>query len=292
LWPDSRVRSSYPLTWTDSGRSSSRQPNLQNIPRRKDIRDLFGVPPGGVLIEADLSQIEFRIMVCLAGDENGIAGYLRGDDAHVMTARGISGNHIPTKEQRTNAKPVNFGFLYGAQAATVQGMVADDYGVIWTDAQSFAFRDVFMRTYPRIPEFHAESRQRLVTNRGWFESVVGHVFYYKEWDARDQGKRDHTFRAALNSEAQGPAAQLMFYIMGLSRRMLDARGFHSVEFVNTVHDSVLIEVPNPAWVPDVIATVREASQVAYEWVRHWFVVPLVLDFKAGESWGSLADVKD
>lgn len=292
LWPDSRVRSSYPLTWTDSGRSSSRNPNLQNIPRKKEIRDLFGAPPGSVLLEADLSQIEFRIMVCLAKDENGIAGYMRGEDAHTMTARAVSGNPAPTKEQRTNAKPVNFGFLYGAQAFTVQGMVADDYGVIWTDAQSEKFRDTFMRTYPRIPIFHAESKRRLIQNRGWFESVVGHTFHYAEWDAKDAGKRDHTFRSALNAEAQGPAAQLMFYIMLLTRRLLDARGFHTVEFVNTVHDSVLVEIPNPAWVPDVVATMREASTKAYEWVRSWFVVPLILDFKVGESWGSMSDVKD
>lgn len=173
---------------------------------------------------------------------------------------------------------------------TVKGMVADDYGVIWTDRQAEQFRDTFMRTYPRIPIFHAESRRRLIANRGWFESVVGHTFHYAEWDAKDTGKRDHTFRSALNAEAQGPAAQLMFYIMVLTRRLLDARGFTTVEFVNTVHDSVFVEIPNPAWVPDVVATMREASAKAYEWVREWFVVPLVLDFKVGESWGSMTDV--
>lgn len=291
VWPDSRLRSHYPMTWTDSGRTSSRTPNLQNIPRKKEIRDLFGVAPGHVMVESDLSQMEFRIMVCLAKDETGIAGYIRGDDAHAMTARGVSGNPTPTKEQRTLAKPINFGFIYGAQAPTVQKIAADDYGVIWTDRQAESFRDTFMETYPRLPEFHATSRERLIHNRGWFESVVGHVFHYHEWDNRDQGRRDHAFRAALNAEAQGPCAQICFYIMVLARTLLDKRGFQSVEFVNHVHDSILTDVPNPAWVPDVVATIEEASQLALEWVKRWFVVPLVMDHAQGESWGSLEEIK-
>lgn len=291
VWPDSRVRSSYPLTWTDSGRSSSRKPNLQNIPRKKEIRDLFGVPGGSVLLESDLSQIEFRIMVCLARDENGIVGYLRGEDAHTMTARKVAGVDHPTKEQRSLAKPINFGFLYGAQAPMVQQYAADEYGVVWSLEQAQEFRNIFMATYPAIPVFHSDSRNRLLKNRGWFESAVGHVFHYEDWEHTNQQKRDHAFRAALNSEAQGPAAHIMFYIMVLTRRLLDARGFHSVEFVNTVHDSLLTEVPNPAWVPDVVATCNEAVRIAHDWVRSWFVVPLVMDHKIGQSWGSLEDYK-
>lgn len=291
VWPDSRIRSSYPLTWTDSGRTSSRSPNLQNIPRKKEIRDLFGAPPGAVLLESDLSQIEFRIMVCLAHDENGIQGYLRGEDAHTMTARSASGNPTPTSEQRSQAKPINFGFLYGARAGMVQQLVADDYGVIWSDAEAENFRNIFFQTYKRLPDFHESSKQQLIRNRGWFESVTGHVFHYSDWDHKDSGKRDHAFRAALNAEAQGPAANICFYIMVLARRLLDQRGFDSVVFVNHVHDSLMSEIPNPAWVPDVVATINEAAQMAYTWVQSWFIVPLIMEHKAGESWGNLKDVK-
>ena len=289
--PDSRVHSTYPLTLTDTGRSSSRKPNLQNIPRKKEIRDLFGAPPGGVLVEGDLSQIEFRIMVCLAGDENGIAGYLRGEDAHTMTARTITGHYEVTKEERSRAKPVNFMFIYGGQWMTAQAIAADDYGVVWSDQEALGFRNAFMATYPRLPEYHESSKRRLIENRGWFESAVGHTFFYENWDHPNQGKRDHEFRAALNAEGQGPAAQLCFYIMALSRRMLDQRGFGAVKFVNTVHDSLLMEVPNPAWVPDVVATVNEAAAMAHNWVKSWFVVPFIMEFAAGESWGSLKEIK-
>lgn len=291
IWPDSRIRSHYPLTWTDSGRSSSRTPNLQNISRKKEIRDLFGVSAGSVLLESDLSQIEFRIMVCLAKDENGINGYLRGDDAHTITALNFTGGSKPTKEQRTLAKPINFGFLYGAQAAMVKGIAADDYGVIWTDQEAEDFRNIFMRTYPGLPIFHADRKRSLTTDRGWFESAVGHVFHYDDWDHPNQGKRDHAFRAYLNAHAQGPAAQICFYIMVLSSRMLWERGFKTVKFVNTVHDSILTEVPNPMWVPDVVQCITEASQRVHEWVKDWFVVPLIMEHSQGESWGSLVEIK-
>lgn len=291
VWPDSRIRSSYPITWTDSGRSSSRSPNLQNIPRDPEIRDLFGVQTGHRLIESDLSQIEFRIMVCLARDENGIAGYMRGDDAHTMTARTITGQQKVTKEQRNLAKPVNFGCLYGANAYTVQQYALNEYGVLWTEEDSQKFVDVFMSTYPRIPEFHKLSRSRLTANRGWFESVLGHTFFYDGWDSKDNSHRDHIFRAALNAEAQGPAAQICFYIMVLASRLLEKRGFRDVKFVNTVHDSILIDVPNPAWVPDVVAIIDEAAAGAHQWVKSWFVVPLIMEHKQGESWGSLEDIK-
>ena len=291
LWPDSRVRTNYPLTWTDSGRTSSRQPNLQNIPRKKEIRDIFGAPPGSILVESDLSQIEFRMMVCLAKDENGIRGYMRGEDAHTMTARLITGNETPTKAQRTDAKPVNFGFLYGAQAGTVKQIAADDYNVIWTDKQAQDFRTLFMATYPAIPIFHETARALLIKNRGWFESAVGHIFRYDEWNHKNRGKQDHAFRAALNAEAQGPAAQLCLYIMVLSRRLLDQRGFGTVKFVNHVHDSMMSEVPDPAWVPDVVDTITEATALAREWVQDWFVVPLLLEHAYGESWGSLTEIR-
>ncbi len=291
MWPDSRIRSHYPLTWTDSGRSSSRSPNLQNIPRKKEIRDLFGVPDGSVLLESDLSQIEFRIMVCLAGDQNGIEGYLRGEDAHTTTAKRASGSDKPTSEQRSRAKPINFGFLYGAHWRMVQALVADDYGVIWTDSEAEGFRNLFFETYPALPVFHQSSKMKLIANRGWFESTTGHIFYYEDWDHEDQKRRDHAARAALNAEAQGPAAQICMYIMVLTRRLLNERGFRSVKFVNHVHDSVMTEIPNPDWLPDVVQCFDEAVEMAHDWVKSWFIVPLIMEHKYGQSWGKLQDYK-
>jgi DNA polymerase-1 len=288
--PDSRVHSSYLLSWTDTGRTSSRSPNLQNIPRRREIRDLFGVPDGGTLLEADLSQIEFRIMVCLARDETGIAMYARGEDAHTTTGRAISGKDTLTKEERSRAKPVNFGFLYGAQAGMAQRVAADDYGVEWSLAEAEEFRRVFFATYRRLSQFHAACAAELVAAKGWFASVVGHTYYYADWNAKDARRREHAFRSALNARAQGPAAQICLYILGVARRLLDARGMRAVRFVNTVHDSIMAEIPAGVPVEAVVAVLEEASQVAAQWVREWFVVPLVMEYAAGPSWGSLQPV--
>lgn len=290
----SRIHSDYTQTYTDSGRSSSRDPNVQNIPRKKEIRDLFGVPPGYKMLEADLNQIEFRIMVCLAKDENGIAAYLRGEDAHSNTARAMAamaGRSTFTKEERSCAKPINFGTLYGGEWGVIQAVARNDYGMELTKEQCQAFRDLFMRTYPRIGDFHTASRQKLITNGGWFESVVGHVFYYEGWDSPDEKHRDHIFRAALNSEAQGPAAQICFAIMVNVRRALDRAGLRWVRFVNTVHDSLVVEIPPTVSVESVIEIFEAAVAVAYQWVKPWLVVPLLMEYKVGESWGSLEEVK-
>jgi uracil-DNA glycosylase family 4 len=287
----SRVHPTHWLTGTDTSRPSSSNPNVYNIPQLAEIRDLFGAPPGQVLGESDLSQIEFRIMVSLARDESGIAGYLRGDDAHTMTARTISGNPNPTKEQRTQAKPVNFGNIYGAHWKTAQAQAADDYGVYWTDEEAQRFQEDFFGTYTRIRPFHDLSRRKLIDNKGWFESVTGHVFHYRDWDHPDQATRDHTFRSALNAEAQGPAANICYVIAARARRLLDQRGFARVAIVNSVYDSIMTEIPDPAWAPAVFRTIDDAAQQAYAWVRPWFLVPLVLEHKVGESWGSLEEVK-
>lgn len=284
-----RVHPSHWLTSTDTSRPSSSDPNVYNIPRDRRIRNLYGVPPGSLLLDSDLSQIEFRIMVSLAKDENGIAGYLRGDDAHTMTARKISGNAQPTKEERSQAKPVNFGNLYGAHWKTAQAQAVNDYGVIWSDQQAEAFQRSFFDTYPRIPQFHDSSRAKLKTNRGWFESVTGHVFHYRDWDHPDQKKRDHAFRAALNAEAQGPGANICYLIAVVARRVLDARGMMDVVMVNSVYDSIMTEIPNPKDLPAVVEIVEEASEITYEWIKSWFLVPLVMEHEIGEAWGSLEE---
>jgi len=291
VWDDSRLHPSHWMTSTDTSRPSSSDPNVYNIPRNREIRDLFGVPRGSRLVESDLSQIEFRIMVCRAHDENGIAGYLRGDDAHTMTARTIAGTPTPTKEQRSEAKPVNFALLYGGTWAVVQAQARDEFGVYWSEEDCRRFTDDFFITYPAIPIFHDNCRTRLVNNRGWFESVTGHVWFYPDWNAENQGRRDHTFRSAINSEGQGPASNICLYIAVQTRRLLNARGFRTVRFINSVYDSIMLEVPNPKWVPDVIATIEDARALAAEWVKSWFVVPLIMEHEVGESWGSLEEFK-
>jgi len=165
IGPDSRVRPTHWLTSTFTSRPSSSDPNVYNMPTKPEIRDLVGCPQGSVLVESDLSQIELRIMVCLARDENGIEAYRRGDDAHTATARNISGNPNPTKKQRTDAKPVNFGNIYGAHWRTAQRQAFLDYGVVWTDEEAQRFQETFFATFPRMRPYHDYVKQEMIANR-------------------------------------------------------------------------------------------------------------------------------
>ncbi len=288
----SRVHSRFPVTRTDTGRTSSSDPNLQNIPRKPEIRDLFGVPSGAELLEADLNQIEFRIMVCLAKDPTGIEAYIRGDDAHTTTAKAFTDGAPPTKEQRSCAKPVNFALIYGGDWSNVQRQARVDFDLDWSETQCKEFVRFFVNTYKRLPEFHRECMEELLQNRGWFESVLGHTFFYKDWDNTNKGKQDHMFRAALNSRGQGPAAQICFTIMVHARRLMQARGLSKqAPYVNHVHDSVMTQVSSHKHVEHIVETFEEAVAEVYEWVKPWFVVPLVMDYKLGDSWGSLEDYK-
>lgn len=280
---DSRVHSLFTNTFTDTGRPSSREPNLQNISKKKEIRNLFGATPGWVMGDSDLSQIEFRIMVCLAQDRNGIAGYLRGDDAHTMTASSFTS--VVTEEQRGKAKAINFALLYGGDYYNVQRVAFDWYEQDWPDEDCKTFVKGFFGLYQQMKTFHAHCRDKLVYNRGWFESILGHCFHYKDWDSTDRGMQDHVFRSALNSEAQGPAAQICFAIAGRAHRLCVERKI-PVRFVNTVHDSLLWESPTRETFAQVVLTLEDARAQVHEWIKPWFVVPLVMDHKIGESWGA------
>ncbi|KKN68889.1 hypothetical protein LCGC14_0446750 [marine sediment metagenome] len=287
--PNNRIHSQYPMTWTDTGRSSSRKPNMQNIARVPAIRDLFGVPPGSVMIEADLSQMEFRIMVCLAKDPTGIQGYINGDDAHTITARNFA--PTPTKEQRTRAKPINFALLYGGGWENVQRQARNEYDLDWSQTMCEGFTTIFFDTYQRLPQYHTECQVAFIQNRGWFESILGHIYHYRDWDNPNRGRQEHAFRSYLNSHAQGPCAQIMFAIMVHARRLLNDRNLQRVRFINTVHDSVLIEAPDPKLVPEVVHIMEQARAIVFEWVKPWFVVPLEVEYSVGESWGSLEEYK-
>ncbi len=288
LGSDSRLHSSFTNTFTDTARSSSRKPNVQNVERSKPVRNLFGAPPGELLMESDFSQMEFRIMVCLARDLSGIEAYQQGLDAHTLTAQSFAPD--PTDEHRTWAKVINFALLYGGDAYKVQQWARDQYGLDWSFKQAEQFVEIFFQTYPMIPQFHTDCDIRLTENRGWFTSVTGHNFHYRDWDHPNTAKRDHAFRAHINSQAQGPAAQITFMTMFHADRLLLERGMGDIKMVNTVHDSILTEIPSEELIGPITAAIEDGRDIAYEWVKDWMIVPLLMDHKIGPSWGAMKEV--
>ena len=285
VWPDGVVRSSYTNTWTDSGRRSSRKPNVQNLPRKGIVRKFFRARPGNILVQADFSQIELRIAMCLARDPVGIAAYMRGEDLHTETARAISGLLTPTKEQRTHAKPVNFACIYGAHWTRVQQQAAQDYGVWLTDEQAQEYHAMFFRRYSHLQPWHESCHQELRDNRGRAMHIVGHPHVYEDWDHEDQKKRDHAFRAHLNSKCQGPAAYINMYTLSLTdRAIVDQR--LPARIVHEEHDSVLVDT-DPAARDEVCGVIAESTKTVAEWIKEWFIVPLVVEFEHGPNRGEL-----
>lgn len=288
---DGRIHSNYNNTSTDTGRTSSNEPNMQNVPRPKRIRDLFGVPEGYTLLQSDFSQIELRIAMCLARDEAGIAAYLRGEDLHTNTARVVAGGSgEPTKEQRTHAKILNFSLVYGGTAYTIRNYAQNLYGIIMSAQQSEDYCDLFFSTYPGLKRWHDECNRLLVQNQGWSEHAVGHRFFYKDWNSEHQGTRDHAFRAHINSKGQGPAGYMAIYTLILAQRAFHERGIDA-RTVGTVHDSILTEVRRGSEA-DAIAALNDCVQKVHRWVSDWFVVPLIMDHEVGPAWGSLEKWKN
>lgn len=287
VWPDGFVRSSYHNTVTDSGRRSSRGPNIQNLPRGKSVRQYFRARPGNVLVQGDYSQIELRVAMCLAKDPVGLAAYNRGEDLHTETARIISGNPNPTKEERTNAKPVNFSLIYGAHWTRLKAQAAEDYGIWLSDEECQEYHELFFGRYKQLPIWHERTHNELRARQGKAMHIVGHPYYYEDWNHPDQGRRDHAFRAHLNSKCQGPAAYLNMYLLILTDRMIHEAGIPAT-IVHEEHDSVVVDTPEE-YVDRICSIMNKAAQKCHEWVSDWFVIPLVVEFEVGPNRGELQD---
>jgi len=286
---DGRVHPTYYNTTTLSGRTSCRDPNFQNQPRGKDIRDFFIPTPGWVLWQGDFSQIELRIAFSLANEQAGIAAYLRGADAHTETAEVIAelrqASKI-TKEDRTKAKPVNFGLLYGGGVSTLLSFAREKYGIEFSESDGQYIVRWYFNKYSGLSAWHTASLHDFRYNRGHVESVLGFSSYWADWDSDDQGARGHAERSALNMRVQGPAGHMCLYTLVLTDRLLTDHGMQS-RVLGSVHDSIVGESP-----PDELgAALRvvngEALPTCHKWVAPWFKVPLIMDFETGQALGSL-----
>lgn len=280
------VRSSFTNTWTDSGRRSSRKPNIQNLPRKGIVRQFFAARPGNILLQGDFSQIELRIAMCLAGDPAGIAAYQRGDDLHTETARAIAGE-APTKEQRTHAKATNFSLIYGGSYKTVQDYAFRNYGIWLSDEDAKLFCKTFFTRYQHLQPWHERTHQELRDNKGKAMHIAGHPYEYAEWDNEDQKKRDHAFRAHLNSKCQGPAAYINMYTLILSDREIVERNLPA-RIVHEEHDSTIVDC-HPDVADECALILHNSAQQVAEWIKDWFVVPLVVEFERGPNRGQLEE---
>ena len=271
-----RVHSTFDQTATATGRISSSEPNLQNIPVRteegKEIREAFLPREGWVLLDADYSQIELRLMAHFSGDPALIDAFRKGEDIHARTASEIF--DVPpewvTPELRSRAKAVNFGLIYG-----ISGFgLSRNTGVSRKEAA--AFIEKYFRTYPGVKRFMDRTASE-GADRGYAETLMGRRRYLPELKSPKAPIREFGKRAAMNTPVQGTAADIIKLAMVRIDRALREAGLQS-RLILQVHDELLLECP-PEEADRAAELLREAMEGAIE-----LSVPLVAEVHRGASW--------
>ncbi len=271
-----RIHTSYHQAVAATGRLSSSDPNLQNIPIRttegRRIRQAFIAPPGHRLVAADYSQIELRIMAHLSGDESLLRAFSEDRDVHQATAAEVFGVTLAgvTADQRRSAKAINFGLIYGMSAFGL----ARQLGIGRGDAQRYV--DLYFQRYPGVKRYMDETRRK-AHETGFVETVFGRRLYLPEIQSRNQALRQYAERSAINAPMQGTAADI------IKRAMIDVDGWLQssatpARLIMQVHDELVLEVAEEA----VDSVVRELRQrmAAGATLR----VPLKVDIGIGNNW--------
>ncbi len=273
---DGRVHTTLNQTVTATGRLSSSDPNLQNIPTRSElghrVRQAFTVPEGSVFLACDYSQIELRLLAHLSGDEHLIAAFCEGRDFHAATAARVFGVPLDevTPQLRSRAKAVNFGIVYGQQAFGL----ASSLKIPRAEAQEMI--DRYFAAYPGVRAFLDES-VRLAHERGWAETMYGRKRHIREFQQRNRQLVAFGERTAMNHPMQGTAADIIKIAMVRVERRLHEEGLAS-KLVLQIHDELDLEVPE-AEVETVSALVRETMEGVVE-----LKVPLVAEVSYGANW--------
>jgi DNA polymerase-1 len=275
------VHTSYNQTGTSTGRFSSSNPNLQNIPIRTElgraVRRAFIAPAGSQLLSVDYSQIELRIMAHVSEDATLRAAFQRGADIHRATAAAVFGVDpaTVTDEQRSFAKRVNFGLIYGMGAFRL----SRDSDL--TLAESERFIQNYFQQIPGVKRY-IDTTEKQAIERGYVETLMQRRRYFPnlQKSARGSQTAQAELRAAINMPIQGSAAD----ILKIAMLRLDAvlrRDFPQTKLILQVHDELVLEVPETA-VNAVAAQVIEIMQNAYS-----LAVPLVANAEIGQNWNDM-----
>jgi DNA polymerase-1 len=271
-----RVHTTYSQTTAVTGRLSSNDPNLQNIPIRtaagRRIRECFIAPPGAKIVSADYSQVELRIMAHLSGDENLRRAFLRGDDVHRATAAEVFGLPLDkvTPDERRVAKVINFGLIYGMSSFGV----AQNLGIERATAQAYV--ESYFSRYPGVKRYMDGTRDK-ARAQGYVETVFGRRLWLPELKSGAPIRRQAAERAAINAPMQGTAADLIKLAMIAVQKYLDEKRL-ATKLIMQVHDELVLEVPD-AELDAVKASVRDLMQSVAT-----LEVPLVVDVGVGDNW--------
>ncbi|MFV0574240.1 MAG: DNA polymerase I [Vibrio sp.] len=272
-----RVHTSYHQAVTATGRLSSTDPNLQNIPIRNEegrrIRQAFVAPHGWKILAVDYSQIELRIMAHLSGDKALLKAFSEGKDIHSATAAEVMGCSIEevTSEQRRRAKAVNFGLIYGMSAFGL----AKQLGIARGEAQKYM--DVYFERYPGVMQYMEDTRSK-ATEQGYVETLFGRRLHLPEIKSSNGMRRKGAERAAINAPMQGTAADIIKKAMLIVAEWIQAEGNGEIKLLMQVHDELVFEVKESE-LERIERKVQELMESAAE-----LDVPLVAEFGHGDNW--------
>jgi DNA polymerase-1 len=279
-----RLHTSYNQTGTTTGRLSSSDPNLQNIPVRTDlgrhVRRAFAAEPGWRLIGADYSQVELRVMAHISGDEGLLGAFARGEDIHASTAAAIMDVSLAEvdSDMRRVAKAVNFGLSYGQ---TAYGL-ARATGLTQAEAENFI--TAYFERFPKVREYIDTTKAR-ATRQGYVETLLGRRRYFPELlpgSKANHNVRMAAERMAINAPIQGTAADIINIATINLHRALQELGSQA-RMILQVHDELVVEAPEEE-VDTVAPLMREVMENAFE-----LRAPLKADIKVGENWEEMEE---
>ena len=274
--PDGRIRTSFQMTVTATGRLSSTEPNLQNIPARTEvgsrIRGMFVAAPGNVLVDADYSQVELRLLAHISGDETMQQAFLSGEDFHTLTAAKVF--HVAPEEvtgqMRSRAKAVNFGIVYGISAFSL----AQDIGVSVAEAKEYMER--YFDTYRGVKHY-MEQVVETAREKGYVETIMHRRRALPELKSSNFNMRSFGERVALNMPIQGTAADIMKLAMVRVEQRLKREGL-AAKLIMQVHDELIVECPEAEK-----ETVERLLEEEMGGVAH-LAVPLPAQAHSGRTW--------
>lgn len=272
-----RVHTSYHQAVTATGRLSSTDPNLQNIPVRNEegrrIRQAFIASEGFKIVAADYSQIELRIMAHLSGDKGLLNAFAEGKDIHQATAAEVFGTTLAqvTSEQRRSAKAINFGLIYGMSAFGLSRQLTI------SRAEAQRYMDLYFERYPGVKVYMEQTRQS-ASEKGYVETLQGRRLYLPEIKSSSAARRKGAERAAINAPMQGTAADIIKLAMINVHHWIQKEHQDNIRMVMQVHDELVFEIKDSI-VEQACKQIRQLMETCIK-----LAVPLKVDIGIGENW--------
>lgn len=279
---DYRIRGTFNLHGTETGRLSSNNPNMQNIPRDKRVKNLLCAKPGSILVQMDYSQAELRVLAMLSGDKSMIQCYIDDEDLHAQVARDIFGPDF-TKEQRTMAKTINFGIAYGRGPSSI----SENFHVSMVEARSIINK--WFQSKPMVKKYIDTQRAKPLKGEDCV-TMLGRMRHFVITDS----ELNHIQNEYINTPIQSVASDMTMLSLVEIYDWLHQEGIsEDAKIVTTVHDSIILEVTDR---PDLVQQVAQKCQWIMANTPKKFIpdcpVPFKADVEVGYSWGKLMEMEE